>query len=142
MTQSPVDTGLEEIRVKRILMIAMMGFAVLAIGCGGSQASAEVKHISMDEARQMMAKESGFIIVDVRTQKEFSEGHIPHAICIPNETINKEPPSELADKEQTIMVYCRSGRRSKEAAQKLAAMGYKNIIEFGGIIDWRGTIEK
>ena len=90
--------------------------------------------ISQDEAKEMMTKDDGHIIVDVRRQDEFESGHIPGAICIPNESIDKTPPAELADKNQEIFVYCRSGRRSKEAAQKLANMGYTNIVEFGGII--------
>ena len=72
----------------------------------------------------------------------FAAGHIPGAICLPNEEIGKEPPAKLENKEQEIFVYCRSGRRSKEAAQKLADMGYTNIIEFGGIKDWHGYIVK
>ena len=76
--------------------------------------------------------------MDVRTQEEYKSGHIPNAICVPNETIGTSDIPELPDKGQLIMVYCRSGRRSKEAAQKLADMGYTNIVEFGGIIDWTG----
>ena len=76
----------------------------------------------------------------MRTEQEFQEGHIPHAVNIPNETIGKEPPELLADKDQMILVYCRSGRRSKEAAQKLVDMGYNNIVEFGGIIEWKGEV--
>ena len=86
----------------------------------------------------MMAKNDGHIIVDVRRQDEYDEGHIPGAILIPNESITDKKPSELPDLDQIILVYCRSGRRSKEAAQKLADMGYTNIYEFGGIIDWTG----
>lgn len=136
--------GLEGIFVKRIFWLAMVVVMVFACGCGGaSSAPAEqsaYRHVSSDEARKMMEKESGYIILDVRTQREYAEGHIPKAICIPNETIDKEQPSLLPDKEQEIFVYCRSGRRSKEAAGKLAAMGYKNIVEFGGIIDWHGKV--
>ena len=83
-----------------------------------------------------------YILLDVRTQAEYAEGHIPGAICLPNETIGSEPPAELPDREQTILVYCRSGRRSAEAAQKLADMGYVNVLEFGGILDWTGEIVK
>ena len=85
-----------------------------------------------------MEEESGYILLDVRTQAEFEEKHIPGAICIPNETIGVNPPEQLPDKEQLILVYCRSGNRSKQAAQKLADIGYSNIVEFGGIIDWKG----
>lgn len=86
----------------------------------------------------MMERESGYIILDVRRPDEYATGHIPNAINIPNENIGTDEISQLPDKDQLIMVYCRSGRRSKEAAEKLAALGYTNIVEFGGIIDWKG----
>lgn len=92
----------------------------------------------MADAVSMMEKETDYIILDVRTEEEFAEKHIPGAICIPNETIGSEEIEELPDKSQLILVYCRSGNRSKQASQKLADMGYTNIVEFGGIIDWTG----
>ena len=98
--------------------------------------------ISQSEAAGLMKTEADYILLDVRTDEEFHEGHIPGAICIPNETITDIEPKKLPDKDQLILVYCRSGRRSKEAAQKLADMGYTNIREFGGIIDWRGEVVK
>ena len=98
--------------------------------------------ISQEEAKEMMAKEDGHIVVDVRRQDEYDAGHIPGAILIPNESISTEPPAELPDLDQIIMIYCRSGRRSKEAAQKLADMGYTKIYEFGGILDWTGEVVK
>ena len=100
----------------------------------------EIRHVSMDDIEQIMRQNSGYIILDVRTIEEFNEGHIPNAICIPNEIIGQEDITELPDKEQLILVYCRSGRRSKEADEKLKNLGYTNIIEFGGIIDWKGDI--
>ena len=123
--------------LKLIILGALPFFLV---GCGGSASGTEYKHISSEEAQRMMQKETNYIILDVRTKKEYSEGHIPKAICMPNEIIEKTPPKELPDKNQMILVYCRSGRRSKEAAQKLSDMGYRNIVEFGGIIDWHGEI--
>jgi rhodanese-related sulfurtransferase len=96
--------------------------------------------ISQDEARLMMQDDYGHVIVDVRRADEYAEGHIPGAILIPNEEIGTEEPEELPDKYQVILVYCRTGRRSKEAAQKLANMGYVNVYEFGGIEDWTGDI--
>lgn len=96
--------------------------------------------ISQDEALAMMEEEEDYIIVDVRRQDEYDEGHIPGAILIPNETIGEEPPEELPDRGQIIMIYCRSGNRSKEAALKLFDMGYYNIYEFGGINTWQGEI--
>ena len=99
-------------------------------------------HISQEDAMAQMVDGEDYILLDVRTQAEYAEGHIPGAICLPNETIGSEPPAELPDREQTILVYCRSGRRSEEAAQKLADMGYVNVLEFGGILDWTGEIVK
>ena len=100
--------------------------------------TAEYTQIDQDTAKEMMAQDGTQVIVDVRRQDEYDTGHIPGAICIPNESIGDEPPAELPDLEQIILVYCRSGRRSKEAAQKLADIGYTNVYEFGGIIDWTG----
>ena len=98
------------------------------------------RQISQDEAKKMMEADDGHVIVDVRRQDEYDEGHIPGAILIPNESIDAEPPAALPDMNQVILVYCRSGRRSKEAAQKLFDMGYRNVYEFGGIIDWTGDV--
>ena len=86
--------------------------------------------------------DDSYIILDVRRSDEFADGHIPGAINVANESIVAESPAELADKNQLIYVYCRSGNRSKQAAEKLVALGYINIVEFGGIIDWTGEIEK
>lgn len=109
---------------------------------GDDNMNAKYNSISMDEAKKIFESAGDYIIVDVRHPEEYAEGHIPNAINIPNEDIDKDEPSELPDKKQTIYVYCRSGNRSKQASKKLSDMGYKNIIEFGGIIDWTGTIEQ
>ena len=98
------------------------------------------RQISMDEAVVMMSQESEYIILDVRRPDEFAAGHIPNAINVANEIIGTVDIPELPDKDQLIMVYCRSGRRSKEASEKLVKLGYTNIVEFGGIIDWTGEI--
>ena len=98
--------------------------------------------ISMEEAKEIFAAGGDYVILDVRRADEFAEGHIPGAVNIANDDIGTAEPEQLSDKEQTIYVYCRSGNRSRQAAQKLADMGYKNIVEFGGIIDWTGDIEK
>lgn len=103
---------------------------------GGSADS--YRQISMDEAVAIMEKESGYIILDVRRPDEFVIGHIPNAINVPLETIGTDDIPELPNKDQLILVYCRSGRRSKEAAVKLCKLGYTNITEFGGILDWNG----
>ena len=125
-------------------LIPILLSALMFAGCAGTNNSQTntYRQITMEEAVTMMAEEESYILLDVRTQAEYAEGHIPGAICLPNETIRSEPPAELPDREQTILVYCRSGRRSAEAAQKLADMGYVNVLEFGGILDWTGEIVK
>ena len=123
--------------MKKIVPILLS--AVMFTGCAGACGrTTAYRSISMDEAVTMMERESGYIILDVRTPEEFAEKHIPNAINVPNETIGTDEISQLPDKNQLIMVYCRSGRRSKEAAEKLVKLGYTNIVEFGGIIDWKG----
>lgn len=117
-------------------------FLLLLLFLAGCTASNEqensYRQISMDEAVTMMEEESDYIILDVRTPEEFRERHIPNAINIPNETIGSEDIQELPDKDQLILVYCRSGNRSKQASGKLAELGYTNIVEIGGINDWTG----
>ena len=110
----------------------------LLTGCGFRDAANTYTQISMDEAISMMETETDYIILDVRTLEEFKEKHIPGAICVPNETIVKDDIPSLPDKDQLILVYCRSGNRSKQASQKLADLGYTNVYEFGGINDWTG----
>ena len=105
---------------------------------GCEEQSMSYTQISMEEAVAMMEKETDYIILDVRTAEEFAQKHIPGAINIPNETIGSEELAELPDKNQLILVYCRSGNRSKQASEKLAALGYTKIYEFGGINDWTG----
>lgn len=102
----------------------------------------EYMMITMDAAKTIFEVPGDYIILDVRRADEFAEGHIPEAINIANESIVDTEPAELPNKDQTIYVYCRSGNRSKQAAEKLVNMGYTNIIEFGGILDWTGEIEK
>ena len=98
------------------------------------------KQISQEEAKEMMKKDDGHIIVDVRRQDEYDSGHIAGAVLIPNESIGTSQPEQLKDLDQIILVYCRTGNRSKQAAQKLADMGYTNVYEFGGINTWDGDI--
>ena len=116
--------------------------ALMFTGCAGTSNNQTntYRQISMDEAVTMMAQETGYIILDVRRPDEFAAGHIPNAINIANESIGTDEIPELPDKNQLIMVYCRSGRRSKEASEKLVKLGYTNIVEFGGILDWKGEI--
>ena len=96
------------------------------------------KQISMDEAVTMMEEQTDYIILDVRTPQEFAEKHIPNAINVPNESIGDKTIPELPREDQLILVYCRSGNRSKQASEKLVALGYTNVYEFGGINDWTG----
>ena len=98
-------------------------------------------NITAEEAKQIMDNEEGYIILDVRTQEEYDQGHIPSAIVISHEEIAEKAEEVLTDKDQLILVYCRSGRRSKIAAEALAELGYTNIKEFGGIIDWPYEVE-
>lgn len=126
--------------MKKYIMILVSIIMIMGlIGCEKKDMS--YKEISMEEAVAIMATEENYIILDVRTTEEFAEKHIPNAINIPNETIGSEELAELPDKNQLILVYCRSGNRSKQASEKLAALGYTNIYEFGGINDWTGELE-
>ena len=126
-------------RLTRILLPALIALTAVMIftGCGSSADDKKTyRQVSPEEAAAMMEEETDYIILDVRTQEEYEASHIPGAICIPNETIGTDDIPELPDKDQLILVYCRSGRRSKLAAQSLADLGYSNIREFGGILDW------
>ena len=127
-------------RIKRLVSIILS--ALLLGACTAPENSLGYKQITMSEAVKMMEEEKGYIILDVRRADEFAEGHIPGAINVANESIGTEQIPELPDKAQLILVYCRSGRRSKEASEKLVKLGYTNVVEFGGILDWKGEIEK
>ena len=124
-------------------LIPILLSALMFTGCAGTSNNQTntYRSITMDEAVTMMAHETGYIILDVRRPDEFAAGHIPNAINVPNESIGTDEIPELPNKDQLIMVYCRSGRRSKEASERLVKLGYTNIVEFGGILDWKGEIE-
>ena len=122
--------------MKRIFLFLMLSLSFI------SCINASYKSVTSDEAMKMMNDSNNYIILDVRTKSEYESGHIKGAINIPNETIGSNTISELPDKEQLILVYCRSGNRSRQAAEKLKKLGYTNLIEFGGIIDWKGEIVK
>jgi len=122
--------------MKRILPFLLA--ALLLTGCTAPAQEATYRQINMDDARTIMEEEVGYILLDVRTSEEFADKHIPGAINIPNETIGTEQVPELPDKDQLILIYCRSGNRSKQASEKLVALGYTNIVEIGGINDWPG----
>ncbi len=136
--------------MKKLIAIALMGCTLLT-ACGAqtqstalssqtasssSSASAVYHSLTPKEAKARMDSKDEIIVVDVRTKAEYDEGHIENAILIPNEEISTEKPEQLPDLDAEILVYCRSGRRSKEAANKLVDMGYTNVYDFGGIIDW------
>ena len=126
--------------MKKLLLIFIT--ALLLVGCAvPAEQEISYRQITMDAAVAMMEEEEGYIILDVRTAAEFDEKHIPGAINIPNETIGTDAIPELPDKEQLILVYCRSGNRSKQASEKLVKLGYTNVVEFGVIIDWPGETE-
>ncbi len=128
-----------------VIIIASIGIINHTVGgetSGGDKKMNGYTSITMDEAKEIFSTQGDYIILDVRRADEFAQGHIPGAINIANEDITDAEPAELPDKEQTIYVYCRSGNRSKQASAKLADMGYTHIIEFGGIIDWTGAVEK
>ena len=124
-----------------ILLLALLFFGKhLFPATDGGNMENSYRSVSPQTAMELMQTEQNYIILDVRTVSEYGAGHIPGAICLPNELIGTQPPAELPDKAQLILVYCRSGNRSKQAAQKLFDMGYTNIVEFGGINSWPGEI--
>ena len=126
--------------MKRAAMTALaLTMALLGVSLASAGDSA-YRQATMEQAMELMSGDMPHIILDVRTKAEYDSGHIPGAICIPNETIGSTDIPELPDKDQLILVYCRSGNRSKQAAGKLAKLGYTNIVEFGGIHAWQGEL--
>ena len=126
-------------------LILFLLTAILLVGCGQANQNnqeAVYMNITAEEAKKIMDSEEGYIILDTRTQEEYDEGHIPGAIVIPHDEITDRAEEELPDKDQLLLVYCRSGRRSKLAAEALVELGYTNIKEFGGIIDWHYEVTK
>ena len=129
--------------MKRIIIAVSVALMLipLLVGCNGGNIKSAYDQITPAEAKSLMGSEDGYVILDVRTPEEFAAGHIAGAILIPDYEIREKAESILTDKDQLILVYCRSGRRSKSAANELAALGYTNIWEFGGINDWKyGTV--
>ena len=125
-------------------LIFLLLAVLLLTACGQDKENdqgAVYMNITAEEAKKIMDTEEGYIILDVRTQEEYDESHIPGAILIPNTEIEARAEEILTDKDQLILVYCRSGRRSKLAAEILVELGYTNIKEFGGIIDWPYEVE-
>ena len=133
------------IKVALAFALSLPVFALMACtdleGNMSENSGASYKQITQEEALDLMNGESDYIILDVRTPEEFSEAHIVGAINVPLDSIGQTDPAELPDKDQLVMVYCRSGNRSKQASEKLVDLGYTNIVEFGGINTWPGEIE-
>ena len=128
--------------MKKLILLLLA--VILLNACGKDKENdqgAVYVNITAEEAKQIMDSEEGYIILDVRTQEEYDGGHIPGAIVISHEEIAEKAEEALTDKDQLILVYCRSGRRSKLAAEALVELGYTNIKEFGGIIDWPYEVE-
>ena len=128
--------------MKKLILLLLA--VILLTACGKDKENdqgAVYVNITAEEAKQIMDSEEGYIILDVRTQEEYDQGHIPGAIVISHEEIAEKAEDVLTDKNQLILVYCRSGRRSKIAAEALVELGYTNIKEFGGIIDWPYEVE-
>ena len=131
--------------MRQILLFAALATSLaLLSGCTLSKTKKDTEDmtdkaayhkLSAEDAYEMMVSQE-VVIVDVRTPEEYDGGHIPNAILVPNESIGDDMPEALPDKEATLLIYCRSGRRSKDAAQKLLALGYQSVYDFGGVIDW------
>ena len=125
--------------MKRVILL-LLAFMILLTGCANSQGGSIMwRTVSQEEAMKIMEEEADYVILDVRTQAEYDEGHIPGAVLVPHDTIKGDVP-ELPDKKQLILVYCRSGNRSKQAAAALAEAGYESVVEFGGINTWTGEL--
>lgn len=128
--------------MKKIWILLLL--ALLLAGCAQDKNIEQEEvyvNITAEEAKKLMDTQEGYIILDVRTQEEFDTGHIPGAVLIPNTEIAQRAEQELPDKNQMLLIYCRSGNRSKQASEILVQLGYTNIKEFGGIIDWPYEIE-
>ncbi|MBE6770699.1 MAG: rhodanese-like domain-containing protein [Ruminococcaceae bacterium] len=129
--------------MKRRIILILLSALFIAIPVGCSKANRQTntyEQITPEKASALMNKEPDCVVLDVRTEEEFASGHIENAVLIPDYEIESKAKTVLTDKNQLILVYCRSGRRSKIAAEKLVNMGYTNVKEFGGIIDWKYKI--
>ena len=121
--------------MKRMLLL-LFSLLLLLTGCSGNMTDSSYQQITQEEAKEMMDTQN-VVILDVREQNEYDGGHIPGAVLLPVGTIDEAAAAEvIPDKDSTVLVYCRSGNRSKTASSKLAELGYTNIYEFGGINTW------
>ena len=130
--------------MRKFYILIVLGLAFCSVSCSRKETASDPAYhlITAEEAAAMMEKEAAYIIVDVRRPDEFAEGHIPGAVNIPNEEIGSERPSELPDPDMVLLVYCRTGRRSRQAAEKLLSLGYTRVYDFGGILSWKGEVER
>ena len=131
-------------KVKGLIIMLLISLSLFGMtACDGeNKKSSTYEQITAEQAKTIMYTEKDYVIIDARTEEEFAEGHIENAILIPEYEIANRAEKELPDKEQLILVYCRSGRRSKIASDELVKLGYSNVKEFGGIIDWPYDIVK
>ena len=127
--------------MKRIIFLLLAVMLLAACAQEETKQEAVYMNITAQEAKEIMDRESGYVILDVRTREEYDQGRIPGAIVISHEEVADKAEETLTDKDQLILVYCRSGRRSKIAAEALVELGYTNILEFGGILDWPYEVE-
>lgn len=131
-------------KVKGLIIMLLISLSLFGMTACGSEngKSSTYEQITAEQAKTIMDTEKDYIIIDARTEEEFAEGHIENAMLIPEYEISERAEKELPDKEQLILVYCRSGRRSKIASEELVKLGYINVKEFGGIIDWPYDVVK
>ena len=135
--------------LKLTVISLLLGFVLTACGTANEETdkteskdqNITFKQITAEEAMNLMETEEDYVILDVRTKEEYDEKHIKGAVLVPNETIGQDEIPELPKKDQMILVYCRSGNRSKQASEKLVQLGYTNVYEFGGINSWTGEVE-
>ena len=133
---------MKKVIIMLIILVVIIGGVIMLNRNTEKETTNPIQYVSMEEITTIMQENTNYIILDARTMEEYNEGHIPNAICIPNETIDETVTTKLPNKDQLILIYCRSGNRSKQAALKLQQLGYTNLVEFGGIIDWGGPIEQ
>ena len=130
------------IKRRIISIIAALVFLVAISGCSAEEKGSVYMNINAEKAKEMMDNLEEFVLLDARSEEEFLEGHIPGATVIPHDEIEERAESEIPEKDVPVFVYCRSGRRSKIAAEALVSLGYSEVYEFGGIIDWPYEIEQ
>lgn len=130
-------------KIKGLILMFLLSFLLLGLaGCNSSGNVSDYKQITAEEAKKIMDTQKNYVIIDARTQEEFAQGHIEGAILIPEYEISQKAEIHIPNKDELILVYCRSGRRSKIASEELVKLGYTNVKEFGGIINWPYDVVK